>query len=121
MIDEAFDSAGAFGLNYPEFPDSCAGIKLALVVNIDQMLIRRLYRYLIKLGDTPLWEPNGFFLEVDLDFWPAVIALKEKDLATGQGFAHLEAQPFNFALDSRISGIASPHNASSSARLNPFH
>ena len=44
VIDEAGNLPFAFGLNYPEFPDSCPGIKLAFVVNVDEMLICRFDR-----------------------------------------------------------------------------
>lgn len=63
MIDQARDFAGAFGLNYPEFPDSCRGFEFSLIVNVDEMFVGGLDRNLEQFGDKPLREPNGLAIE----------------------------------------------------------
>jgi hypothetical protein len=39
MVDFSGYLTVAFSSNYPEFPDSCLPLKLALVVNVDEMFV----------------------------------------------------------------------------------
>ena len=76
MIDEPFNLAGAFSLNYPEFPDSCRGLKLPLLVNIYKMLIHRFNGNLVKLSDELLGEPCRLPFNANLDLRLAILAFK---------------------------------------------
>jgi len=59
VLNHTGDLARTFGLNYPEFPDSCRRIPFAFFINMDEMLVDGFDRYLIQLGHQPLGEPDG--------------------------------------------------------------
>ncbi len=44
MVYLVLNSAFSFGLNYPEFPDSCLGLKLPFIIDVDQVLVHCLDR-----------------------------------------------------------------------------
>jgi len=55
--------AGALGLNYPEFPDSCRRIELVYGFDL----------YLIQLGHEPLGKPDGSAVYPHLDTQSAIL------------------------------------------------
>jgi len=65
--------------NYPEFPDSCLPAQFAFLEDIHQVLVDRLDRNLVQVGDEALRQPDGPPLEPDLQARRAVAV--DDDLA----------------------------------------
>lgn len=84
----------ALGSNYPEFPDSCLPAQLALVENVDQVLIDRPHVLFEKLPDERLRQPQGLVLKPALHAGPAILRLVEDDFGVGRRlFAHIKNEP----------------------------
>ena len=75
--ETARDLARPFGLNYPEFPDSCRRIEFVFSVNVYQMLIYGFDGNLIQLREQPLGEPDGLAVDAHLDVEGAVLIDQE--------------------------------------------
>src|SRR5205823_6230140 len=72
VIDLAFDGTGALQTNYPEFPDSCPAVQLALIEDVDQMLVDRADVLVEQLRNLRLREPDRLVLEAALNPRPAI-------------------------------------------------
>ena len=59
--------AGAFGLNYSEFPKSCPNRNFPMFVKIRQMLVNCRDTHFKKRGHELLAKPNGLILHADFD------------------------------------------------------
>ena len=85
VIDQARYLAGALGLNYSEFPNSCPGVQFTLVVDVPEMLVDGRHRNPKELSDQGLREPDRLILEAAFDARPAVFGLiKDHFAAWGQ-------------------------------------
>lgn len=62
MFHFAADLTAAFGLNYPEIPDSCRLGQFVVVVNFPDMLVDGTYIHAIQLRHHALGQPNVFIL-----------------------------------------------------------
>ena len=62
MFHFAADLTAAFGLNYPEIPDSCRLGQFIVVVNLPDMLVDGTYIHAIQLRHHSLSQPNVFIL-----------------------------------------------------------
>lgn len=58
----------SIGCSYPEFPDNCIGLKLAILENIRDMLIDGANILLKQFSHAFLGKPDGFALKPDIDF-----------------------------------------------------
>lgn len=103
VLDGPGDVAGALALNYPETPDGCLGVELILRVNIDQVLIYGLDRYLVQLRQEALRQPDGAPLDADLE--PSGPGLVDEDLAGlgRKGLTHQTQAPSGWRRGARRS------------------
>ena len=62
MFHFAADLTAAFGLNYPEIPDSCRLGQFVVVVDLPDMLVNGAYIHPIQLRHHSLGQPNVFIL-----------------------------------------------------------
>ena len=72
VINEPGNLPFVFHLNDPEFPDRCLWTMFALVIDVDEMLVRGLLGNLKQVGDQPLRQPDGLPIETDLKLRRAV-------------------------------------------------
>ena len=98
MIDEPGHLPGAFGLNYPEFPDSCLRRQLPFVIDVHEVLVNGLHRDLEQVGDEPLREPNGLAVQADLDGQSAGVVNQQLPVGgTGTSSSAIECPPVESA------------------------
>jgi hypothetical protein len=76
---------GAFGLNYPEFPDSCLRFEFSLLVDVADMLVDGPNILLKELGHELLRQPDRFVFKPDLDPRAAVLSLVDQDFGARWG------------------------------------
>jgi hypothetical protein len=70
-------------LNYPEFPDSCPPLQLALFKDILNVLIDRSHVLLEQFRQLPLRQPDRLVLQPHFNARTVVLGLVEDDLGLG--------------------------------------
>ncbi len=79
VFDLTGDRSLTFGLNYPEFPDSCRSGEFGFFVNVAEMFVYGFDRDIEQISDEFLGEPKGFVFEAALDARAAVFGLVEEE------------------------------------------